>query len=152
MIALSVQQPFASLLLAGVKTAEMRSYFAPHAAVGQRFAIHASKRIPPDCQAELEGIQRKIEQKKLPAMPFPLGSILGTVLLVGCRRPTTRRDLQACLMPPHEPIAPEYVMWEVTDPVWLSEPIPCRGMPGYWQVPAQLLPRLDQARGERLGL
>lgn len=142
MIALSVQQPFASLILAGVKTAEMRSYFAPRVDLGQRFAIHSSSRIPPDCQDELEAIQRKIKRKTLPPMPFPLGSILGTVRLLGCRRPETKADLKACFMSPDELIFPEFVLWELADPIWLPEPLPCRGRPGYWEVPPELIPRL----------
>lgn len=46
MRALTLWQPWASLVAGGVKTIETRSWPAPSAAVGQRLAIHAAVRAP----------------------------------------------------------------------------------------------------------
>lgn len=46
MKALSLHQPWASLIAEGVKTIETRSWRAPQSMVGQRFAVHAAKRMP----------------------------------------------------------------------------------------------------------
>lgn len=44
MKAVSLWQPWASLIACGAKTIETRSWPAPRTVVGQRIAIHAAKR------------------------------------------------------------------------------------------------------------
>ena len=46
MKAISLWQPWASLIAAGAKTIETRSWAPPKAIIGQRIAIHAAKRKP----------------------------------------------------------------------------------------------------------
>lgn len=70
---LSIRQPWASLILLGIKRIENRSWPAPSALIGQRLAIHAARK--PD---------------SLHALPdpatLPRGVLLGTVRLVACVR------------------------------------------------------------------
>jgi len=47
MKALTIRQPWATLIALGVKTIETRSWRAPKALIGQRVAIHAGKALPP---------------------------------------------------------------------------------------------------------
>jgi len=72
---LTVREPYASLIMAGVKTIEYRTWLPPAALIGQRIAIHSSQRAEPDAHAELapHGLS-----------PRP-GHVLGTVLLAGVR-------------------------------------------------------------------
>lgn len=45
--AITIRQPWASLIAIGVKTIETRSWPAPAAAIGQRLVIHAGTKRPP---------------------------------------------------------------------------------------------------------
>ena len=47
MRAMTIRQPWASLVVLGVKRVETRSWRAPAALIGQRIAIHASAKVPP---------------------------------------------------------------------------------------------------------
>lgn len=97
--AITVWQPWASLIALGVKTIETRSWPAPDRLVGQRIGIHAARRPP-----EVHGFQRMarigdwwIEADGLggyqthhrddlesPGHPLPLGVLLGTARLAAC--------------------------------------------------------------------
>ena len=44
MKAISLHQPWASLIAVGIKTIETRSWAPPKALIGQRIAIHAAKK------------------------------------------------------------------------------------------------------------
>lgn len=97
MKALTLWQPWASLIDRGVKTIETRSWAAPRSLIGKRIAIHAAKR-PPD----VEGAQRItrigdwwIEDTGFGTFtmhrddsdveyPLPLGAVLSTAELVDC--------------------------------------------------------------------
>lgn len=48
MKALTLRQPWASLIVHGVKTIETRSWKAPDALIGERIAIHAARHMPAD--------------------------------------------------------------------------------------------------------
>lgn len=78
MKALSLWQPWASLVILGEKRVETRSWAPPAALKGQRIAIHASKRADA-CVLEhpFSDIIRD------PARDAPTGVLLGTVLLEG---------------------------------------------------------------------
>ena len=52
MHAISLWQPYASLIADGVKTKETRSWFPSREALGKRIAIHASKRKPTHAEYE----------------------------------------------------------------------------------------------------
>jgi hypothetical protein len=61
MPAVSLWQPWASLIAVGAKTIETRSWPAPKGLIGQRIAIHAAKTtkgfdtLPGDCEGNAEG-------------------------------------------------------------------------------------------------
>lgn len=71
MKALSIQQPFAALILTGRKRIEYRSWPAPEWLIGRRFAIHASQQLHPDASTV--------------RLPLIKGAVLGTVTLRGLR-------------------------------------------------------------------
>lgn len=50
MRAITLWQPWASLIAEGVKTIETRSWKAPDSLIGERIAIHAAARKPPKCE------------------------------------------------------------------------------------------------------
>ena len=69
---LSVRQPYASLIMAGTKRREYRSWKPPATLIGQRLAIHASLRLH--------------ELADAGAHALPRGLVLGSVLVTGVRR------------------------------------------------------------------
>ncbi|XP_037291724.2 activating signal cointegrator 1 [Rhipicephalus microplus] len=83
--ALSVQQPFAGLLVAGIKKHEGRVWFTAYRG---RLWIHAASKQPsPEDISEVTGIYRKIvkesEELKFPE-EYPTSCLLGCVNLVDC--------------------------------------------------------------------
>lgn len=58
MKALTIRQPWATLIALGVKTIETRSWRAPQALIGQTIAIHAGKHRPKDvwCSASADPV------------------------------------------------------------------------------------------------
>lgn len=95
MKALTIRQPWASLIALGVKTIETRSWRAPQSLIGQTIAIHAGKWQPEpgneygtgwwwhdDC-----GDPIIVEQKPAHGWnqaPAPLGAIVATATLADC--------------------------------------------------------------------
>ncbi len=78
MRALTLIQPWASLIVAGAKRIENRTWKPPLNMAGQRFAIHAGKKLDADVLFDLQ--DRDIAG--LPPVP-PLGRIVGVATLAG---------------------------------------------------------------------
>ena len=82
MYAITLHQPWASLIALGVKTVETRSWPAPARLVDQRIAIHAGKQVvrqPGDAIAR-ELRARLGEDWRL---TMPMGAVLVTAVLAG---------------------------------------------------------------------
>ncbi len=115
MKALTVRQPWASLIMAGIKDVENRtwptSYRGPlviHAGLGldhDAFTVHG----------------RLLDE-------LPRGVVLGTVELVGCVRGHPSPWAEA-----------DCWNWLVADPRPLAAPVPAKGKLGMWDVPDALL-------------
>jgi len=143
MKALSLIQPWATLVVAGAKKIETRSEGSSVSHTRHRgpLAIHASKGFPgwarelcfrePFLTALLElGVRHPTD--------LPLGAVLGTVELIGVRRFFVGADL---------PAEPERSFGDYTFgryglvlelPCRFAKPVPCRGSLGLWEwmVPA----------------
>jgi hypothetical protein len=117
MFALSVRQPWASLIVAGARPHEVRRW---HTALRGPLAIHASGRLPPEGFA--------------PGRRLPLGAVLGTVELADCVRvedlPAEERA-RADLRPGHW-------VWRFRNPCPFPRPSRARGRPGLFQVTLDL--------------
>ena len=85
MYAITLHQPWASLIALGVKTVETRSWPAPERLLGQTIAVHAGKRVvkQPGGPVELEMLARLGGdwQRAVPA-----GAVLATAVLAGMAR------------------------------------------------------------------
>src|SRR6476659_3906416 len=91
--ALSIRQPFAELILRGIKTAELRSRAT--SIVGERFYIYAAKAraklpiwsadlslgTPPAWLVELAAQVKLIEPELLGGMVLPTGVIVGSAVI-----------------------------------------------------------------------
>ena len=84
MKALSLHQPWASLIADRRKTVETRSWRPPARLLGQRIAIHAAKTIDRDAATLWYGADAVL----------PVGAILCTAMLADVGRVITRVDTQ----------------------------------------------------------
>ena len=162
MKALSLTQPWATLIAIGAKKIETRSWRTPYR--GQ-IAIHASKGFPawakddcmslvfaralwPDLQHDSVHLLTAAEyfthvrKMRARANELPLGSIIAVANLRDCI--ATRNG--GAFFPPEMPhhSSPEYAfgdyspnryMWLLENVTALAVPIPCRGALSLWEVP-----------------
>lgn len=145
MLALSINQPWASLIIHAGKDIENRDWLTK---VRGRVAVHASKRldkdemwrahclfrqagleIPDSLQAAIQSLQDEnlYGKKFAPPESYPLGAIIGTVDIVDC---VTKSD-SPWFFGPHG--------FVLRDPIALPEPVPCKGALSFWKVPEGLL-------------
>lgn len=147
LFALTVWQPWATLIIAGAKPYEFRGWAAPRAYRGKRIAIHAGSRKP--VMAELRALRLKLRGENetgldpATALPLlerwsqdpaslPLASIVGTAVL--------GEPILASKIPEY---AHRFVNdsdrnehanygWPLTDIRSLEPPVPMRGAQGFW--------------------
>jgi ASCH domain len=112
--ALTIRQPWASLIMAGIKDVEDRSWRTTYRG---RLIVHAGRidRLP------------MLEHGHLLAAQPPAGAVIGTVEVVGCVRdydsPWALRGLWH---------------WVLADPQPLDDPVPFTGRLGLWNLSAEL--------------
>ncbi len=95
MYAITLHQPWASLIALGVKTVETRSWPAPERLVGQAIAIHAGKRVirqPVGAIEQAMWAHLGEDWRKT----IPAGAVLATAVLSGMAR-VARVDLSVGL-------------------------------------------------------
>lgn len=158
MKAISLHQPWASLIALGAKQIETRSWRPPDALYGQRIAIHAAKRWteeqqilclkdPFDCCLKAGGYRARTVDRGL-----PFGAIVATAMLTGW---IGSEDVYASHTPQKQDSGFEWngarvyaypyefafgnlhrgrCAWLLSDIKALPEPIPCRGKQGFFEV------------------
>jgi activating signal cointegrator 1 len=133
-VALSLTQPWATLVVAGAKLVETRSWRTPHRG---HLAIHASKGFPrwaKDLCSEEPFLSALIVAGLASERDLPLGALLGSVSLVDCV-PTT--GIEVADISDQERAFGDYSpnRW-----AWLLEnperhtPQPCNGALSLWDV------------------
>jgi hypothetical protein len=146
MKALSIWQPWASLLMAGIKAYETRSWAPPASLLGERTAIHAAKtpvgfeRLAPHLCPLIPGMAEAQSGEDLHAI-MPLGCLLGTAILAFAL--STDSDLAADILPCETALgdwSPGRWAWRFTDHQPLATPIPYRGQQGVFTIPDHLIP------------
>jgi len=129
--ALTVKQPWASLIVRGGKDIENRDWRTHQRGI---VAIHSSAKLEEREMQDACGLMRgfiyKFSERLFRADRFPTGAILGTVELVDC-------------------VSSSDSPWFVGDfgfvlrnPVAFPQPIPCRGALLFWEVPGALMPEM----------
>lgn len=149
--ALSLSQPWATLVAIGAKRIETRSWSTSYRGP---IAIHAAKRFPGDCRAlcSEEPFYRALNPLDRPRAAgyedwysLPLGAIVAVAVLewvVGT--PASPGRVGGHQLPPPEPeasfgdYAPGRFAWGLERVHRLAEPVPCRGALGLWAVPADV--------------
>lgn len=154
MKALSLTQPWATLVAIGAKTIETRSWgtayrgtVAIHAAKGwPAWAKEECRRAPFNTVLGAAGYDRAFA-------PLPLGAIVAVAELTSCYRitETTPRAIQSNGdFPPHELAFGDYTpgrfAW-VLKFVWrLEQPVPVRGALSLWDLPSDVLAAVTAQR------
>ena len=135
MKALTISQPFANLIVDGDKFVENRKWECLYRGL---LAIHAGKGTQYLTRRELA--------------EYPTGAIIGVCRVSGCVHVATARanpkhgsgrltpiDMEKVLAHKHTE-GPYGIV--LSDVVKLDEPIPCNGMLGLWNVPADIADRI----------
>jgi activating signal cointegrator 1 len=149
--AISLTQPWASLVAIGAKNIETRSWSSNYRGW---LAIHASKGFPLPCRHKCfeapffeplhqAGLVRKVVEDVLGAEKLPLGAIIAVANLHKIEQIRIREYDGATIIPswviPAEEIpfgdyTPGRYAWVLTNSRPLKEPIPCRGALSLWEV------------------
>lgn len=150
MKALTLTQPWATLVAVGAKKIETRGWRTDYRGP---LAIHAAKSFPMEAQ-RLCGHSPFFEAllaARWNARPLPTGVVLATCYLVDCLRVPwgERREIamhadsgepfSVVLFPPAEPersfgdFTPGRYAWLLTEIKPLPEPVPARGSLGLWE-------------------
>jgi ASCH domain len=138
-IALGVHQPWAELILRGLKTIELRHSNTVRL---ERIYLYATKQT-----ADLSAAKIAIREHQLDLERLPRGLIVGSVEIIGSR--TARPDDSDAACVPRKLIK-DCFAWELANPVPYKEPIPAKFEPyGTWFYPfrrKKLQPRLSGRR------
>ena len=160
MKALSLTQPWASLVAIGAKQWETRSWSTSYR--GQ-LAIHASKGYPKICR-ELEyeePFMSALKRGLTAPSALPLGAIIALGTLIDCQ-PTSRfREIgDAGFAVPSQYIEVDAdeldfgdyytgrYAFRLENVVALPNPIPCKGALGFWTVPADVIVQIRRLESE----
>ena len=123
MRALSLWQPWASLIAIGSKEYETRSWWPPRSGLPSVIAIHAAKREHPEFRHDPEVVSL------LGNDPLPRGAIVAVALLQGAHR-TEQVLRQITRQEEHlGNYSPNRVAWQLTQVWQVPEPIPNAGEP-----------------------
>ncbi len=147
--ALTVWQPWASLIVLGFKPYEFRRWPAPKSFVGRRIAIHAARRacdteevravafVPErtcfggDAEAAREFAMSILRD----GAAVPLGAVLGMATL---GKPCRAIVLASASCDQQEDVDPNIWAWLVSEPKRLSQPRLTCGKQGFWRSPLLL--------------
>lgn len=144
MHAITIWQPWASLIMAGAKKVEWRGWACPRWIIGQRIAIHAGAR--PVRHGEVHDILQRLPTGETsldpaltaellatrPIKAWPLSSILGTAI-IGAPIPAldwVRQHAAGFL--DSDRIDHSKFAWPLTGIERFEPPIPARGAQGFW--------------------
>jgi len=124
-IALSVRQPWAELILRGIKTIEVRSLDTQ---VRGAIYIYASKKL-----SDLPAATVAARQHDLDLDTLPCGLLVGSVDL-HATRPATAADAAAACVP--ATVLRQHYAWQIRDPQRFTPPLAVRFLPyGVWFYP-----------------
>jgi hypothetical protein len=131
MKALSIRQPWASLIVSGGKDIENRDWSTIYRGI---VAVHSSAKMAKDDMESACDLMRtfiaKFSADKFKQDSFPLGAILGTVEIVGCVEES------------NSPWFYGRYGFVLRNPVAFANPIPCRGALSFWNVPDELVSKM----------
>jgi hypothetical protein len=119
MKALTIWQPYAALVVNGIKDVENRGWKPPPSLMGERLAIHAGMKT--DTEVHLSATMMASTHLHVH------GAIIGTVRLAGVVNDSGSRWA-----------TPGAWQWLLTDPKKFRQPVPAQGKQGLWTVTTPL--------------
>ncbi|MFH1833912.1 MAG: ASCH domain-containing protein [bacterium] len=137
MKALTLWQPWAHIVCAGIKKVENRRWRPPRHAIGQRLAIHAGKVYDKDGAATI----KRLSGLDIPESACTKGAIIGTAKLVAHLDSTL--GLESFVGEGQKKWFFGPIGW-LLDDIMECEPVPCAGALGLWRVPDFTLDILRQ--------
>lgn len=133
MRALSIKQPWASLIVRAGKDIENRDWRTNFRGI---VAVHASAKLEHSEMQDACGLMRQFipgfSAERFELDVFPLGSIIGAVQIVDC----VERSDSPWFLGVHGFVLAGAVAFE--------RPLPCRGALGFWDVPGHMLPDMRE--------
>jgi len=136
LIALGIQQPWAELILRGIKTIEVRR--VPTQIRGTIY-LYASKRL-----SSLDAARQMLNDELINAADLPFGLLVGTVDIVECR-PSRQADAASACVP--ESYFNQTYSWVLENARRCPEPLPVRYVPfGMWFYPYRRLEATPRRR------
>lgn len=125
MIALGVRQPWAELILRGIKTIEVRS---TGISIRGPIYIYASKKL-----ADITAAETAARKYNLNPDTLPKGFVVGTVEIVDCTLCKARDSAAACV--PRKYLKKRFA-WHLENAKRLEEPLTVKHLPyGVWFYP-----------------
>lgn len=125
LIALGIRQPWAELILRGIKTIEVRS---SHTLVRGPIYVYSSKKL-----ADVPAARRAIAKHKIDAGQLPLGVLVGTIDIVDSRACAPGDRAAACVP---RTLLKGHIGWHLANPKRLETPLGVRFLPyGVWFYP-----------------
>ena len=132
---ITLHQPWASLIMLGLKNYETRSWPCPIKHRGP-LLIHASKKVVPldniVGSPEFYQIVRALLDKYGRCSDMPTGAILGQVDVVGAHKTEEVKDEISPLELACGDYADGRFAWELANITPFDEPIPAKGKQGLW--------------------
>ena len=131
MKAISIKQPWASLIVHGVKNIENRSWRCPEKYIGERILIHASARpvVGGITALSLDQLKIAIENRftEIPFNELPLSAIIGSVEITDC-------------VINHPSIWAERGVynWVLANPILFPTPILAKGKLSFWESDVEI--------------
>ncbi|MDD3038836.1 ASCH domain-containing protein [Bacteroides sp.] len=151
MKAISEKQPWASLIVHGIKDIENRTWPCPKKYIGKRVLIHASakpvKMINPNSvftKAQWDSLSVEFQRKIICVDGIVNSAIIGSIEIIDCviNHPSIwaeKTENYTIGMNPkiHEGITGKKVIynWVLANPILFPEPIPTKGKLSFWEYP-----------------
>lgn len=146
MKAISLWQPWASLIAIGAKPFETRDWAPPKSLIGQRIAIHAAKKPVAPIARTLDdethaSISRALGVAWLPDAKLPLGAIVCTAVLTEVAQVDDRECFQFPSSPDVFSFPDAFGNYSSGRWIWrfervrpIEHPIPIRGSQGFFEI------------------
>ena len=157
MKAITIKQPWASLIVHGIKDVENRTWKCPKKYIGQRILIHAGKSSANfwdyPVARQVDEFIRQISKSGTDWSQYPFGAIIGSVEIKDCVINHSsiwaeKTENYTIGMNPklHEEITGKKVIynWVLANPILFPEPIPYKGKLSFWEYPCIPEPEFDE--------
>jgi hypothetical protein len=136
MKAISLWQPWASLVVTGIKQYETRSWKPPENILGTRVAIHATQRWDEKLQRFTKTLEKRYPEEfellHLIWKFYPLGAVVGTVIVQGWETTEEAREYVTGMEQNLGDYSDNRFAWKLIEPIGFNVPILCRGYQRIW--------------------